>query len=40
MANYPPGSTFKPVQALIGLQEGVISRARLFRVTWDFMAGA
>jgi penicillin-binding protein 2 len=25
MANYPPGSTFKPLQALIGLQEGVIT---------------
>ncbi len=25
MSVYPPGSTFKPLQALIGLQEGVIS---------------
>lgn len=25
MASYPPGSTFKPVQGLIGLQEGVIT---------------
>lgn len=24
MAGYPPGSTFKPIQALIGLQEGVL----------------
>jgi penicillin-binding protein 2 len=30
MANYPPGSTFKPVQALIGLQEGVISAGSSF----------
>ncbi len=30
MANYPPGSTFKPVQALIGLQEGVITASSSF----------
>lgn len=30
MAAYPPGSTFKPVQGLIGLQEGVIVPATQF----------
>lgn len=30
MAKYPPGSTFKPVQALIGLQEGVIDHETIF----------
>lgn len=30
MANYPPGSTFKPFQALVGLQEGVITPASTF----------
>lgn len=30
MGTYPPGSTFKPTQALIGLQEGVISSSVAF----------
>ena len=30
MASYPPGSTFKPVSGLIGLQENVISPATMF----------
>ena len=30
MASYPPGSTFKPIIGLIGLQEGVITPETLF----------
>jgi penicillin-binding protein 2 len=36
MANYPPGSTFKPVQALIGLQEGVITASSSFSCNLGF----
>lgn len=30
MANYPPGSTFKIINGLIGLQEGVLSRSTTY----------
>lgn len=30
MGTYPPGSTFKPTQALIGLQEGILSTTMAF----------
>jgi len=30
MASYPPGSTFKPINGLIGLQENVISPSTIF----------
>ena len=30
MASYPPGSAFKPINGLIGLQEGVITPSTLF----------
>jgi len=40
MANYPPGSTFKPVQALIGLQEGVITKASSFSCSLGFHYGS
>jgi penicillin-binding protein 2 len=39
MANYPPGSTFKPVQALIGLQEGVITKESEFSCNMGFHYG-
>jgi penicillin-binding protein 2 len=36
MANYPPGSTFKPFEALVGLQEGVITAASTFSCNQGF----
>ena len=38
MANYPPGSTFKPVNALIGLQENVININSTFSCNLGFYA--
>lgn len=38
MANYPPGSTFKPIQALIALQEGVINVNSSFSCNAGFYA--
>jgi penicillin-binding protein 2 len=38
MATYPPGSTFKTVQALIGLQEGVINANSSFSCNQGFYA--
>jgi penicillin-binding protein 2 len=40
MAAYPPGSTFKPVNGLIGLEEGVISPETLFECHNGFLAGS
>ena len=39
MAAYPPGSTFKPTQGLIFLQEKVITPATLFPCYHGFVAG-
>lgn len=38
MANYPPGSTFKPLQALIALEEGVITEETTFPCSQGFYA--
>jgi penicillin-binding protein 2 len=40
MAFYPPGSTFKPINGLIGLQERVITAATLFECHNGFRAGS
>lgn len=40
MAQYPPGSTFKTLMALIGLQEKVISTSTEHSCTYGFYAGS
>ena len=40
MAAYPPGSTFKTINALIGLQEGVITQNSAFPCNGGFRVGA
>lgn len=39
MAKYPPGSTFKMLQALIGLQEGVITTQSVFNCAGGYHVG-
>ncbi|WP_183556699.1 penicillin-binding protein 2 [Mucilaginibacter sp. SP1R1] len=38
-AQYPPGSSFKPLSALIGLQEGIISPELTYYCTGHYWAG-
>ncbi len=40
MALYPPGSTFKPLNALIGLQEGVITPQSKFECHMGYSVGS
>ncbi len=40
MAQYPPGSTFKPIMALIGLQEGVIDANTEHNCSYGFYVGS
>lgn len=38
-AQYPPGSSFKPLSALIALQEGIINPSETFYCTGNYRAG-
>ena len=40
MAKYPPGSAFKPINALIGLQEGVVSYHTRFSCHLGYRSGS
>lgn len=40
MAQYPPGSTFKPINGLIGLQEGVVTPSTTYLVQGGFRYGS
>ncbi len=40
MAQYPPGSTFKMAQALVGLQEGVITPSTQFHCSHGYSSGS
>lgn len=39
MAQYPPGSTFKPTQGLILLQEGIITTSTMFGCAHGYVSG-
>lgn len=39
MAQYPPGSTFKPTQGLILLQEGIITTGTMFGCSHGYVSG-
>jgi len=40
MAQYPPGSIFKPINALIGIQEGVVNRNTLHSCHSGYIVGS
>lgn len=39
MAQYPPGSTFKLVNALVGMQEGVVNKTTIFPCNYGYHIG-